>query len=110
MQTDEDILKTIQQIIQKHFSNPKLKGALIAEELGVSRMTVHRLLKRTVGQNTRNYILDIRIKYAQQQLILTSKYVYQIAQEVGYFDAQQFAKVFKKMTRMTPTEFRKSKK
>ena len=110
MQIDEEKLKIIQQIIQKHLANSKLKGELIADELGVSRMTIHRLLKRTIAQNAREYILHNRIKYAQKQLLTTTKYIYQIAQEVGYLDAQQFAKVFKKMTGMSPSQFRKSKR
>jgi two-component system response regulator YesN len=110
MQTDQKTLQTIQQIIQTHLANPKLKGELIAAELGVSRMTVHRLLKRTTAQNTREYILQFRIKYTQQQLLTTTKFIYQIAAEVGCFDAQQFAKVFKKTTGITPSQFRKSKR
>ncbi len=109
MQNDEIILKAIQQIIQRELANPQLKGSWIAHELGMSRMTLHRILKRTISQNARLYILHIRIEYAKYQLLNTSKFIYQIAQEVGYNNAQQFAKLFKKMTGMTPSQFRKSK-
>lgn len=110
MQNDQKTLQTIQQIIQRQLDNPKLKGELVATELGVSRMTVHRILKRTTTQNTRQYILHIRMKYAQQELLTTTKSIYQIAEEVSYSDARQFAKVFKKTTGMSPSQFRKGKR
>ncbi len=110
MMQDEHLIKKIQKIIEMHLANPELKGSLIAKELEINRMKIHRVLKRAFDQNARDFITKKRIAHAQNELLNTSKFVYQIALEVGYTDPRHFAKVFKKMVGISPTGFKKSKK
>lgn len=100
-------LEKVRQIIQDNLSNQNLKGELIAQELGMSRMQLHRKLKELTNQNSRDYITNLRINHAKTQLQSTTKFIYQIAKECGFNDYTHFSKVFKKTTSYSPLAFRK---
>lgn len=107
MEANQIFLKNVRQIIKNNLSNPNLKGAFIAQKLGISRMQLHRKLKIVTTKNSRDYIIMFRIDYAKQQLQLTDKFIYQIAKECGFQDYPHFSKVFKKVTNYSPLDFRK---
>jgi two-component system response regulator YesN len=58
----------------------------------------------TIGQ----YIVDVRIANAKVYLKDPGLKFYQISVMVGYEDANYFAKIFKKKTGMTLTEYKES--
>ena len=107
MEEEGLFIKNVNQIIQKNLGHPNLKGAFIAQKLCINRMQLHRKLKKSVKENARTYILNFRIAYAKRELIHTSKYIYDIAKELGFKDYTHFSKVFKKTTHFSPSEFRK---
>ena len=53
-----------------------------------------------------NYLTNLRIRRAKLLLVQTSLSVTDIAAQCGYADRNYFARLFKKHTDMTPTEFR----
>ena len=108
MKSKVAFLGKVNQIIASNLNNPELKGALIAKSLGISRMQLHRLLKRTIQENANSLITKKRMQYAKKELQTTTKYIYQIAEEVGYAAPNYFAKVFKKKVGQTPSQFRQN--
>lgn len=65
------------------------------------------LFKKSTGCNFIDYIKKMRIKQAKEMLKNTDKKVYEIAAEIGYRDYQYFCRLFKKMNKVTPSEFRR---
>ena len=106
MESDTIFIKNVRLTIQNNLSNPNLKGAFIAQQLGISRMQLHRKLKAIINQNSRELIKTLRIEHAKKQLISTDKYVYEIAEECGFTDYTYFSKVFKKVVNYSPLGFR----
>lgn len=107
MKEDTIFLTNIQRVIHENLSNQNLKGEFIAEQLGMSRMQLHRKLKQLTNQNSGEYITNLRINYAKQQLESTTKFVYQIAEECGFNDYTYFSRIFKKITGYSPSCFKK---
>ena len=107
MEDDVFFIKNINQVTEKHLSYHGLKGSFIAQELGMSRMQLHRRLKKITNQNARTYILNQRITHAKRELKQTSKFVYEIAQNCGFKDYTYFSKCFKQQVGLSPSEFRK---
>lgn len=106
MGNDSFFIENVNRVIMKHLGYHGLKGHFVAQEMGISRMQLHRKLKRITGQNARTYILNQRIAYAKRELTQTSKFVYEIAQNCGFKDYTYFSKCFKKQVGVSPTEFR----
>lgn len=100
-------IKNVNHIIKENLDNPNLKGAFIAKKLNLSRMQLHRKLKKTTKKNAGTYILKFKIAYAKRELQYSSKYIYQISKEAGFKDYTHFSKVFKKVTNLSPSDFRK---
>lgn len=101
------LINVVHNIIKKELGNPVLNGELIAKELGMSRMHLHRQLKLCLDKNASELILAIRMQYARQQLIDTDTPIKRIAFNIGYLDPKYFAKVFKKYNGVSPTQYRK---
>jgi AraC family transcriptional regulator len=57
----------------------------------------------TVG----DYIREVRIDYARKQMLATNEPLVEIALAAGFADQTHFTRSFKRITGMTPTEFRR---
>jgi len=66
-----------------------------------------RLFRKETGLSLSDYIAMVRIERAKRYLIDTNDKVSHIAESVGYVHFSYFAKLFKKMTSMSPQEYRK---
>ncbi|NLK69054.1 MAG: response regulator [Clostridiaceae bacterium] len=111
---DQEKEKRTQDVIgfiQKHIND----NIRIQDELTLIRLAdlVHfnpsylsRLFKQEVGMNISDYISDIRVKKAKQMLENPNMKVNAVAEALGYGTATNFTRFFKKMTNMTPQEYR----
>ena len=52
------------------------------------------------------YLADIRLEKAKQLLQETDLSAERISDEIGYSNPKYFFKIFKKMTNLTPVEYR----
>ena len=59
-----------------------------------------------MGKNFTDYLNEVRIEHAKALLKNTDKKMYQIAKAVGYDNVQYFFRVFKKLERQTPEQYR----
>ncbi|REE70508.1 two-component system response regulator YesN [Paenibacillus taihuensis] len=66
-----------------------------------------RLYRKETGSSLSDYITEVRIERAKRLLIETNDKVSNIAEGVGYVHFSYFAKLFKKMTGLSPQEYRK---
>lgn len=80
----------------------------VAEFAGLSISHFCLLFKQETGYTFLEYLTECRIEKAKYILKNSQVKVYQIAPLVGYQDPRYFTQVFKKMTGMTPTEYREN--
>ena len=106
---DAAIISQIQEYIKQHFSLPELNVSLLGNEFYMSAAYLGRFFYEHTGVKLLDYIVQIRLQHACEQLLHTRKYIGTIAMEVGYPDSNYFAKVFYKNINMTPVEYRKRK-
>ena len=69
-----------------------------------------RFFKRLTGKSALEYVNGFRVERAAVLLSDSSAGVAEIAESVGFDDANYFARVFKNIKGCSPVEFRKSKK
>ncbi|MEG0856695.1 MAG: AraC family transcriptional regulator [Terrisporobacter sp.] len=81
-----------------------------AYEMNISKVYLSRVFKKEVGITFMELLKIIRIYNAKHLLTYTDLKVYEISNEVGYFDSNYFNRQFKKVTSFTPEEYRKTKR
>ncbi|MEG2017232.1 MAG: helix-turn-helix transcriptional regulator, partial [Clostridium sp.] len=66
--------------------------------------------KQETGKTVSEYVNEIRIKEAQFIIMATEFKIEDIAYYVGYNDKKYFSKIFKKISGVSPSEYRKFNK
>lgn len=74
---------------------------------GVSGRTFERRFKDATGYTPIDYVARIRIEEGKRRLERTDTPIDEISWQVGYEDAAAFRRLFKRITRLTPSEYRK---
>ena len=82
----------------------------IANHLGVSRSHLYRVFMRHISQSPKAYLENYRIRQGSMLLRQTSMTVNEVASSVGYDDQLHFSKVFKKLTGLSPKEYRRQER
>ena len=78
----------------------------VSEFVGLSASHFCTIFKQVSGSTFLEYVTHCRIEKAKYILSNTEVKVYQLAPLVGYQDSKYFTQVFKKLTGMTPSEYR----
>lgn len=94
----------------KEYINSKYNSAItldeICEYVSVSKSYFCYMFKREMGESIWNYLTNYRIEKAKDLLHNTDMKNYEISYYIGYENASYFTKTFRKLTGMTPHEFR----
>ncbi len=97
----------ILKFIDKEY--PKIKTLTdIAKELSYSEYYISHLFKEKLGVTVKEYLLDKKIAHAIEILKTSNLSVEQIAEYLNFTTTHTFRQAFKKITGMTPTDFRRS--
>jgi len=81
----------------------------IAKRLSVDPAYFSRKFTEKVGMSPKKYILHKRMERAKELLSVTDAGIFEISNSIGYEDQFYFCRIFKKMTKLSPSEYRKSK-
>lgn len=79
----------------------------VAEACNISPAYMSRLFKEETGVGFQDYLTRIRMENAEKMLAETNLSVKEIALAVGYPDEKYFSKLYKKLTGIKPSEYRK---
>jgi LacI family transcriptional regulator len=79
----------------------------VARQSGVSRRVLEGKFRRIIGRSILHHIREVRTDEIARLLVETNWPVGKIAAELGYGDAQHFARYFQSGKKMTPLAFRK---
>lgn len=79
----------------------------VAEASNVSPSYLSKLFKEEMDMGFTEFLTQVRLEAAQKFLEESSLSIKEIAIEVGYPDEKYFSKLFKKITGMKPSEYRK---
>lgn len=108
----DDVTKNIwnaKQYVDTHYSSP-IDISQAARQANMSSGYFSRCFHDIVGETFSDYCTRIRVTQAEKLLQNTSYSIQQTAFEVGYDDEKYFSRVFKKVTGMAPSDYRKNKK
>ncbi len=106
----DDTVKRFIAYLEANIDNADLRIDDFTVALAMSRSVLYGKIKTAVGLTPVNFIRTIRIQHAEKMITDTDKNFTMIAYSVGFSDPKYFSKVFKKLTGMTPSEYRQSKR
>src|SRR5690606_21272734 len=101
---DQDILEA-QQYIEDNFQD-KITVDELCDSMNIGRRTFERRFKKATSNTVLEYIQRVKIEAAKKELELGRKTVNEVMYDVGYNDTKAFREVFKKVTDMTPVDYR----
>jgi AraC family transcriptional regulator len=101
-------LKQVTTWIESHLAE-EFDLERLAAEVSLSKFHFHRLFKQATGISPAKFQLNARISQARRLLRESKQSVVAIAANLGYSSPSHFAQVFRRETRMTPTEYRRQR-
>ena len=81
----------------------------LAERAGLSKFHFDRLFKSATGMSPSRYHINLRLDAARRLLRETKKSVMAVALDVGYTNASHFAQLFRRETRLSPSDYRRQR-
>lgn len=99
------LAEQIMDYLRQHHAQ-QLSITQTASRFGLDRRRLAALFERHVGMTPSNYLIECRILKAKELLRTCSCPIKQVAECVGYSDSLYFSKAFKKLTGISPSEFR----
>ena len=105
---EQSDLQKLELYLNQHYMD-KLSLAGISEALHIGRTKLCALAKELSGGRTLSYLISQRrIDAAKRLLIQSALPISAVAEAVGISDYNYFSKVFRSVTGMTPSRFRKN--
>lgn len=100
------IVTTCQQWLADHYQeqNPVQR---MSEMSSLHPRTFARRFKSATGRSPLTYVLELRVEEAKQILETTETAVDEVSYQVGYQDPAAFRRVFRKISGITPQEYRR---
>lgn len=102
---DDEEIKQVQQHIEDNFTE-KFTIDELADMVALGRRSFERRFKAATNNTVLEYIQRVKIEVAKRSLESSRKNVNEVMFDVGYGDAKAFRDVFKKVTGLTPIEYR----
>lgn len=101
----DDDIRNIQQFIETNLAE-RITVESLAERFAISRRSLVRRFRKATNNPPVEYIQRVKVEAAKRGLEQQRKNVNEVMYSVGYTDLKAFRTIFKKITGLTPQEYR----
>ncbi len=108
MQRRGELYRDACVVIARRYADENLSLASVAREIATSRRQLQRAFAEAGGTSFRRQLQRVRMARAAELLLEGSLPVQDVAGAVGYRQAAQFAKVFRRHSGAPPSAYRRS--
>lgn len=102
---EDEPIKKAQDFIENNFHN-KITVDQLASMLAVSRRNLERRFKKATANTVVEYMQRVKIEAAKMSLESSRENVNEVMYKVGYSDPKAFRTTFKKITGLSPIQYR----
>ncbi len=102
---DDEPIKKAQEYIENNFEE-KITVDQLASMFALGRRNMERRFKKATANTVTEYIQRVKIEAAKKNLETGRKNISEVMYEVGYSDTKAFRTVFKRITGLSPIEYR----
>ena len=103
--SDEILLNKIMKVVNENLANSDLNVSMLATNVGLSRVHIHRKLKELTNLSARDFIKNIRLQQAANLLKEKKLTISEVAYATGYSNLSHFSTSFKEAYGMSPKEY-----
>ena len=101
---DEEI-RQAQEFLEANFAE-KVSVDELADRFAMSRRSFERRFKQATSNTVLEYLQRLKIEAAKRSFEATRKNINEVMFDVGYTDTKAFRTLFKRLTGLTPLEYR----
>ncbi|HLO79439.1 MAG TPA: helix-turn-helix domain-containing protein [Chitinophagaceae bacterium] len=101
----DELVVQAQNHIEENITS-KISFEELASKLAISRRNFDRRFIKATGNTPLEYLQRVKVEVAKQALETGRKNIFEIMDDVGYSDDKAFREVFKKMTGLSPLEYK----
>jgi transcriptional regulator GlxA family with amidase domain len=101
----DEVVRKAQEFIESKVSD-KISIDALSSKLAVGRRNFDRRFIKATGNTPVEYSQRVRVEAAKKSFETTRKNINEVMYEVGYSDVKAFREVFRKITGMSPLEYR----
>lgn len=102
---NDEAIKIAQVFIEKNIQE-KITIDELAELISIGRRSFERRFKAATNNSVLEYINRVKIEFAKRSFESSRKNITEVMYDVGYTDTKAFRSIFKKITGLTPIEYR----
>lgn len=102
---EDESIKKAQEFIENNFQE-KITVDQLASMLALGRRNLERRFKKATSNTVVEYIQRVKIEAAKMSLETSRENVNEVMYKVGYTDTKAFRTTFKKITGMSPLQYR----
>ncbi len=104
-QHTDKLIHDLQDWLEKHVSQT-FSMVTLAEKVHLSERQFKRRFKQATNESPLAYVQALRIEFAKQVLLLSNKPIAEVSRDSGYEDVRFFRQLFKRLTGLSPTDYR----
>ncbi|HEX9980372.1 MAG TPA: helix-turn-helix domain-containing protein [Flavobacterium sp.] len=102
---EDEPVKKAQEYIEKNFDG-RMTVDELADKFALGRRSLERRFKKSTGNTVVEYIQRVKIEAAKRSFETSRKNISEVMYDVGYTDTKAFRDLFRKITGLTPLEYR----
>ena len=102
---NDETIKKAQNFLEENF-NGKISIEELASFYAIGRRNFDRRFKKATGNTPLEYLQRIKIEAAKKNFESTRKSITEVMYEVGYSDLKAFRTIFRKITGLSPVQYR----
>lgn len=102
---NDDAIKQTQDFIENNIQE-KITIDELSELVSLGRRSFERRFKVATNNSVLEYINRVKIEFAKRSFETSRKNINEVMYDVGYTDTKAFRTIFKKITGLTPIEYR----
>ncbi|HXS38156.1 MAG TPA: helix-turn-helix domain-containing protein [Flavipsychrobacter sp.] len=102
---EDEPVKKAQEFIETNFQD-KITVDQLASRFAMGRRSLERRFKKATHNTVTEYIQRVKIEVAKKSFETSAKNINEIMYDVGYSDTKAFRTTFKKITGLSPIEYK----
>ena len=103
---DKQLMRNIEQFVLQNMSRGQISLEEMATAMGMGRVPFYHKIRAITTKTPAELVRELRLKHACTLLVNTNINMSELAINIGFMTAENFATIFKEKFGMTPLEYR----